>query len=195
MSWMTHFRLSSIIFYLNIGVWKLSSTTPKLKTVVNGSFNVNFGFSLNDRLHVGPNLLPHLCDIIGNWRCNRFFFTADDAKMYRQILIHPGDCEFQSILRRFCFWELIIIWLLITLTYRFICLTYFALRSFKELAREKACLLPLGVEILDKYIYMDEVTSGGHTVEEVKCEHSKSMNCLHLPVFHCANVFQIVQKS
>ena len=184
------------------GVWKLSSSITKLRTVFNGSLKVKSGNSLNDLPHAGPTLLPHLSDIISNWRWYRFVFTADVAKMYRQILIHPDDHKFQAILWRFCQLELIVIWLLVTLTYGLICSTYFALRCFKELAREQAFLFPLRAEILDQETYMDDVTYGGHTIHEAnrkRCEINELLASAGFPlrkyISNCSKILEGVPEA
>ena len=56
------------------------------------------GRSLNDVQHTGPNLLPALADLLLRWRRHTIAFVADVEKMYRQIVIHPDDRDYQRIL-------------------------------------------------------------------------------------------------
>ena len=51
-------------FLSHHGVLKDSSSTTKLLTIFEGSAKLGSGVSLNDLLHSGPNLWPHLPDLI-----------------------------------------------------------------------------------------------------------------------------------
>ncbi|GBP06897.1 hypothetical protein EVAR_67454_1 [Eumeta japonica] len=46
----------------------------------------------------GPTLQNDLITVILNWRKYKFVFSGDIQKMYRQILVHPSDRQFQRIL-------------------------------------------------------------------------------------------------
>ena len=80
------------------GVLKESSSTPELRTVFNGSAKLRSGVSLNDLLHAGTNLLPHLPDLICAWQQYKYVFSADIEKMFRQIAVHQADWKYQSVL-------------------------------------------------------------------------------------------------
>ncbi|KMQ84307.1 bel12-ag transposon polyprotein [Lasius niger] len=80
------------------GVLRDSSTTTKLRVVFNGSQRTRSGESLNNQLLVGANLLPSFADVLLRWRWHRYAIVADIEKMYRQILIHPNDRDFQRVL-------------------------------------------------------------------------------------------------
>ena len=51
-------EIAQSFFLPRHGVWKESSTTTKLRTVFNGTARTRSGKSLNELLHLGPNLLP-----------------------------------------------------------------------------------------------------------------------------------------
>ena len=86
-------------FYLpHHGVWKETSTTTKLRVVFNGSLKTDNGRTLNEFLHTGQNLLPPLAEVLLRWRKHAVAFTADVAKMYRQIRVQPDDWRWQKIL-------------------------------------------------------------------------------------------------
>lgn len=53
---------------------------------------------LNDHLHAGPKLQEDLAAVILRWRTFRLVYTADIAKMYRQIRIDERDINYQRIL-------------------------------------------------------------------------------------------------
>jgi hypothetical protein len=75
-----------------------SSTTTKLRVVFNASCRTTNGTSLNDYLLIGPKLQQDLAAILLRWRMYSVVCTADIEKMYRQILIHREDADYQRIL-------------------------------------------------------------------------------------------------
>ena len=81
------------------GVWKESSSTTKLRTMFNGSIKTPSGNTLNDLLHIGPNVLQNPVDLLCSWRRYEFALPADVEKMFRQIVVDERDQNFQCILR------------------------------------------------------------------------------------------------
>lgn len=81
-------------------VLRESSSTTKLRVVFNASCKTSNGSTLNDHLMIGPKLQPDLSSIILRWRQFRYVYTADIAKMFRQIRVHRDDVDFQRILWR-----------------------------------------------------------------------------------------------
>lgn len=76
------------IYYLpHHAVIKESSTSTKLRVVFDASSKTSTGISLNDRLLVGPTIQDDLFTTVVRFRTHKFVFTADIAKMYRQIRI------------------------------------------------------------------------------------------------------------
>ena len=78
-------------------VFRAESITTRLRVVFNASCITLNGSTLNDHLLVGPKLQKDLPSIISQWRQFRFVYTADIAKMYRQILVDPRDLDYQRI--------------------------------------------------------------------------------------------------
>ena len=107
---------SSQAFLPHHEVWKETSTTTKLRTVFNGSSKTKSGVSVNDLLHVGPNLLQNPVALICAWRRCKIALSADVEKMFRQIGVEQCDQPFQSILWRFDKSEPIQIYRLTTVT-------------------------------------------------------------------------------
>lgn len=63
------------------GVFRVSSSTTRLRVVFNGSQRTRSGKSLNNHLLVGKNLLPALADVLSRWRLHRYGFVTDIEKM------------------------------------------------------------------------------------------------------------------
>ena len=136
-------------FYLpHHGVWKESSSTTKLRTVFNASIKTKHGFSLNNLLHAGPNLLPNLFDLVCAWRRYKYAFVADIEKMFRQVDLHIDDQLYQSILWRSDPSETVKIFRLTTVTYGMKSSSFLASRSIKQLACDSETEHPLGAKVL-----------------------------------------------
>jgi hypothetical protein len=70
-------------------VFKETSSTTKTKVVFDGSAKTSNGLSLNDILQVGATVQQDLYSVVLRFRTHQVCFTADIAKMYRQIVVHP----------------------------------------------------------------------------------------------------------
>ena len=75
-----------------------SSLTTKLRVVFNASAKTSNFTSLNDHMRIGPELQTGIFDVLLQWRTFRFVYASDIAQMYRQILIHKSDRDYQRIL-------------------------------------------------------------------------------------------------
>jgi len=88
------------IYMPHHGILKETSSTTKLRVVFNGSEKISNGVSLNDILMIGPKVQDDLCDIVQRFRLHRIVMSADVAKMYRQVWVHPEGRCLQRILWR-----------------------------------------------------------------------------------------------
>ena len=88
-------------YFLQHPVFKETSTTTKTRVVFDGGAKTSNGLSLNDILQVGPTVQQDLYSIVLRFRPHQVCFTADIAKMYRQIVVHPEDRDLQRILWRY----------------------------------------------------------------------------------------------
>ena len=78
-------------------VFKASSTTTKLSVVFDASAKTSNGVSLNDTLMVGPMIQQNVFDLLLRFRFHKYGYTADVAKMYRQIKLSPKDENFLGV--------------------------------------------------------------------------------------------------
>jgi hypothetical protein len=81
-------------------VTKADSLITKVRVVFDGSAVTSSGLSLNDVLLQGPTVHPNLSSILLRFRIHSVVITADVAKMYRQVKMHPDDCDLQRICYR-----------------------------------------------------------------------------------------------
>ena len=78
-----------------------TSTTTKTRVAFDGGPKTSNGLSLNDILQVGPTVQQDLYSIVLRFRTHQVCSTADIAKMYCQIIVHPQDSNLQRILWRY----------------------------------------------------------------------------------------------
>jgi len=79
-------------------VLKETSTTTRTRVVFDGSAKNSSGLSLNDIHLVGPTVQQDLYSIVLRFRTQQVCFTADIAKMYMQINVHPQEGDLRRIL-------------------------------------------------------------------------------------------------
>ena len=92
-------------------------------------------------------------------------FTADIAKMYRQISVRPQDRYLQRILWRYSSDEPIQGYHLTTVTYGTSSAPYLATRCLMKLADDK-CQYPRAAQVLSSDFYVDDLPSGTSTIED-----------------------------
>ncbi|XP_065365492.1 uncharacterized protein LOC135958516 [Calliphora vicina] len=147
-------------------VFKPDSLTTKLRVVFNASNPSSNGVSLNNILYPGPVLQADLTVLILQWRLFRYVFNADIEKMYRQILIHPEQTQFQRIFYRNNPEADIKDYELNTVTFGVNCAPYLAIRTLLQLANDCEPQSPLASQILKTQMYVDDVLAGSHELED-----------------------------
>ena len=159
-------------------VFKENSPTTPCRLVFNASQPTDTGYSLNDILPKGINMLNKLVEIFIKWRVQLHAFHCDVHKMYNAIKLSKA----YWCLQRYLFSEgldpnkIPEEKLIMTLIYgvrssgnQAQC----ALRKIAELFKKE---YPDVYEIIHKDTYMDDCMSGGHT----KAEMSKKQDDLQL---------------
>lgn len=111
---------SQVYYIPHHAIFRESSTTSRLRVVFNALCRTSNGTSLNDHLLFGPKLQTDLTAIILQWRQHRYVYTANIAKMYRQILIDRRDFDYQRIFWRPIPSDSIVEYRFLTVTYGFI---------------------------------------------------------------------------
>lgn len=141
-------------------VFRDSSATTRLRVVFNASCRTSNGMSLNDHLLIGPKLQTDLATVIMQWRQYRYVYTADIAKMYRQILVDSHNTNYQRILWCSSPREAISEYRLLTVTYGTAAAPYLALRVLKQLTKDEGASFPLALPVLHHQIYVDDCVFG-----------------------------------
>lgn len=161
-------------------VLRASSATTRLRVVFNASYASSNGTSLNDHLLVGQKLQSDLFAIILKWRQFRYVYTADIAKMYRQILVDSRDIDFQRIMWQPESCDKPQEYQLLTVTYGMACAPFLALRVLKQLIEDDGCKFPLAVPVLSNQIYVDDVLFGdndAHTLGQIRDQVTSLLQC------------------
>ena len=173
-------------------MWKETSTTTKLRTVFNGSSKTKSDVSVNDLLHIGPNLLQNPVALICAWRRCKIALSADVKKMFRQIGVEPFDQPYQSILWRFDKSEPIQIYRLTTVTYGLACSPFLAIRTLLKLTKDYSKIYPIAAEAVRSEIYSDKCFLV-HTLLKKLCRNKMSyFNSLSMVILIFESELQIM---
>ncbi|XP_024887554.1 uncharacterized protein LOC112464651 [Temnothorax curvispinosus] len=139
---------------------RATSETTRLRVVFNASARTTNGTSLNDHLLIGPKLQRDLVVVILRWRQYRYVFTADIAKIYRQIRVDPRDTDYQRILWRRSPSDPVEEYRMLTVTYGCAYAPFAAIRSIEQLATDEGSQFPLAVPVLLEETYVDDCVFG-----------------------------------
>jgi hypothetical protein len=159
-------------------VLKEDSTTTKLRVVFDASAKSSSGNSLNDAMMVGPTLQDNLVEIITRFRCHPIAFTADVAKMYRQIRIPSIDADRHRILWREDPSHPIKEYRLTTVSYGTASAPYIAVKVLQQLAVDERESLPLASEVALNDFYVDDLMSGADNMEEASKVQSELLQLM-----------------
>lgn len=159
--------IQSSNFYLpHHCVLKPDSSSTKLRVVFDASAKSTSNKSLNDILLVGPVIQNDLFFVLCRFRSHAFAFSADVSKMYRQILVHEDDRKFQYIFWRDDPSKLLNTYQLNTVTYGTSAAPFLATRCLLQLALESESVNAKASAVIRNDIYVDDLLSGGHSIEE-----------------------------
>jgi hypothetical protein len=152
------------------GILKETSQTTKLRVVFNASCPTTNGKSLNDVLLNGPKIQCDLTDKLIRWRQHKYVYTADAAKMFRQIWLHPDDRKYHKILWRFHPNDELQTYCLNTVTYGTKPATFLSVRCMQKLAEEEEDNHPQAAKIVKDSFYVDDLLGGAGTIEEARVQ-------------------------
>lgn len=166
------------------GVYKKG--TDKIRCVFNASSKGPGGKSLNDELLAGPKLQKDIVDIILHFRLHEVVFSADIRQMYRQVLVHPLDRQYQLIVWRDHSRQEtddqvqpeIQQFQLNTLSYGVTTAAFLAMRCLHELAYQGKDTHPRASQILLNDIFVDDIVTGCSSIDEAQSTKSELIDLL-----------------
>jgi hypothetical protein len=138
------------------------------RVVFDGSASSSNGILLNSSMLIGPKIQDSLVDILMRFRVHPIAFTADIAKMYRQIEIDDKDRDMQWILWRESPSDPIQEFRLNTVTYGTTTAPYLATRTLQQLAKDEQSSFLMASKVSLRDFYVDDLMSGSATVESGK---------------------------
>ncbi|XP_076384470.1 uncharacterized protein LOC143263257 [Megalopta genalis] len=144
------------------------STTTKLSVVFDGSAKSSSDLALNDIQLVGPTVQSDLISILIRFRYNRYVLSADIAKMYRQILVHPADRKYQRLLWRAQPHLPVQEYELNTVTYDTASAPFLATRTLHEIGLTCAHTFPTSSKVIINDFYVDDLLTGAQTEQEIE---------------------------
>ncbi|GBO31665.1 hypothetical protein AVEN_22673-1 [Araneus ventricosus] len=159
----------STSYYLpHHGVFKPDKTSTKLRVVFNASALSSNGLSLNDTQMNGGLTQEDLFSIMLRFRKHKFVFSADIRKMYRMILVDPQQRDLQRIVWKNGENDTVKTYKLNTVTHGTTSAPYLATRVLHQLVKDEGQCFPLAATVLDSDFYMDDVLTGGDSLEEMR---------------------------
>jgi len=149
-------------FYLQHSyVINYSSRTTKLRIVFDGSTKTN---TYRPTLMNGPKIQLDLLEIVIRFRTYKYAFSVDITKMYRRVLIHKEDRDYQRILWRSDPNNEIKIFKLFTVTYGLASAGFLAVSCFNRVAEDAAN--GKLKEIIKNDFCVDDCLTGADTLTE-----------------------------
>ncbi|XP_075154313.1 uncharacterized protein LOC142227952 [Haematobia irritans] len=148
-------------------VFRLQSTSTKLRVVFDASAKTSSNFSLNEILMVGPTIQQEIIITMLAFRLNKFAMCADICKMYRQFMVDQRDRKFQLVLWRDDDSNALNLYQLNTVTYGTSAAPFLAIRSLIFIADTFRDLFPIGTEVLRHDVYVDDILTGAENIPDL----------------------------
>ena len=143
-------------------VFKEDSSTTKLRVVFDASAKSSSGVSLNKRLMIGPKLQSDLFHIVLRLRLHAVAFSADIAKMYRQVALDKPDRDYHRLLWREETNEPVQHLRMTRVTYGVASSSHSSIKCLMVLAKTAS---PEVRRIIERDMYVDDLLSGADSIE------------------------------
>lgn len=158
---------SPISYYMpHHGVTREDSITTKLRVVFDASAPTSTGVSLNNIQMVGPTIQDDLLSIILRFRQHKYVFSADIAKMYRQVWVKPEQRTLQRILWRENSNDPLSVYELNTVTYGTAAASYLAIRCLFQVGNDYEDVKPEVSRVIKRDFYVDDCLTGTDDLEQ-----------------------------
>ncbi|XP_050665163.1 uncharacterized protein LOC126965568 [Leptidea sinapis] len=147
-------------------VLRPDKSTTKLRVVLDASMKTSSGLSLNDMLHVGPNLQNDLFKIILNFRLFPIAINADIKQMFLRILVKNVDRPYQMVLYRENNNQPLRLFQVTRVPFGLCCSPYLAIRTVRQLITDEGSLFPAAAPVAERDIFMDDLATSCGTPRE-----------------------------
>lgn len=140
--------------------------TTKVRVVFDASCKGKKGYSLNDKLMIGPRLQPELRHLLLRWRKHPICLAADIVKMYRQVKVATVDNDYQRILWKEEPEDVVEHYRMLRVTFGTASAPYLAVRALQQVAHDNGGDYPSAAERVINDFYMDDLLTGCNNTEE-----------------------------
>ena len=148
------------------GVVKETSTSTKLRVVLDASAQTTTGYSLNSTVLPRPSLYPLLSDILIRFRTHRIGISSDISKMFQEIqLQQPQEKEYHRFLQLLDSgeWQ---DWRMTRLTFGVASSPFLATQVLRKLADDYSQSHSQAADLIRTSFYVDDCLTGADTVAE-----------------------------
>ena len=149
-------------------IFKDTSASTPIRVVLDGSAKCrSTGKSLNDLLHIGPNLLPDICQLMLGFRQSRFVFVLDLSKMFWRIRISDKDQPFLRYVWQFDVGQDPVMFQSIAMLFGATDSPFKALATVRHHAEAFQDTFPRGAKAVLQTLYLDDIKGRGNVRQEV----------------------------
>lgn len=145
---------------------KNDSSSHPVRIVFNASQISDTKKTLNQCMYSGPKLQKDVGDIILQFRLRAVALCCDIRQMYRAIIIHPDDRQFQHIFWRFDSDQPVTEWELKRLTFGFTPASYIAQKCLYVLAASHEDIYPDAADVINKCCYVDDIVCSTNSPDD-----------------------------
>ncbi|GFT78051.1 DUF1758 domain-containing protein [Trichonephila clavipes] len=161
-------------------------SSSKLRIVFDASLHKRGKFSLNDSLHIGPNLYPDLFELLLSFRKHPITFTVDVKQAFLNVELDDSDKNVTKL-----FWtdnpesfsESLEVLRFNRVLFGINSSPFLLTATIKYHLKKYSSLFPQTHELLNKFVYVDDVLGGQSTVASA---YTTSVECVQ--IFNEANM-------
>lgn len=165
-------------FVPHLPVVREDRATTKVRIVFDASAKSANGFSLNDRMLVGPKIQNDITALLIQFRKYPIALVADIEKMYRMIWLTETDALYQRILWRESPTEPVQQFLIKTVMFGNSSAPFQAIRALQEVANRVEAVDKVSAELIRHNFYVDDFITTVESEREAKQIKSNLTNCL-----------------
>ncbi|GFY36932.1 integrase catalytic domain-containing protein [Trichonephila clavipes] len=174
-------------FYLpHRAVIRHDRSSSKLRIVFDASSHKRGKFSLNDSLHIGPNLYPDLFELLLSFRKHPIAFTVDIKQAFLNVELDDFDKNVTKFLwtdNPESFSESLEVLRFNRVLFGINSSPFLLTATMKYHLKKYSSLSPQTHELLNKFLYVDDVLGGQSTVSSA---YTTSVECVQ--IFNEANI-------
>ncbi|XP_054717257.1 uncharacterized protein LOC129226651 [Uloborus diversus] len=174
-------------FYLpHRAVIRDDRVSSKLRVVFDASSHKKGKFSLNDSLHIGPNLYPDLFELLLSYRKHPIAFTVDIKQAFLNVAIDESDknvTKFFWTENPYSFSDSLEVLRFNRVLFGINSSPFLLCATIKHHLKKYSSIFPQTHELLNKFCYVDDIIGGQNTVASA---YATSLECVQ--IFREANM-------